>query len=175
VCISVLFEAVTNFFLCQFQCLSEFLTDSSIQCLLVSFLLKLFFMLLHNIILPGIFYLMVTETISFHPMIIFWDMVIHLSFQPTLLHLLSPFFAIDNRFVYSTFCSTISDCWHGCYPYCSQCGQQCCSPHWVYHRMQLPQVWTPAAFSIPQRGWSVQPSNIHSYWGMQSAVWYFFF
>ena len=41
--------------------------------------------------------------------------------------------------------------------------------------MQLPQVWTPAAFSIPQRDWSGQPSNIHDCLGMQSAVWCFFF
>ena len=101
-------------------------------------------------------------------------MVIHLSFQPTLLHLLSPFFAIDNRFVYSAFCSTISDYWHGCYSYCSQCGQQCCFPHLVSHKRQLPQVWTPAAFWIVQRDWSVQPSNNHSYLGKLSAVWCFF-
>lgn len=170
-----LFETVTNLFLCQVNSLSELLADSSIQCLLISFFLKLFFMLLHKIVLPGILHFMVTKTISFHAMIIFRDMVIHLSFQPTLLHLLSPFFAIDNKSVYSAFCSTISDCWHCCYPYCSQCGQQYCSPHWAYHRMQLPQVWTPEVFLIAQRGWSVQPSNIHSYWGMQSAVWCFFF
>jgi len=118
---------------------------------------------------------MVTETISFHPMIIFWDMVIHLSFQPTLLHLLSPFVAIGNKFEYFVFDWASANCWHGYYSCYSQCDQQYCFPRWTSRRMQLPQVWTPAAFSIPQRDWSGQPSNIHDCWGMQSAVWCFFF
>ena len=173
-CISVLFETVANVFLCQVNSLFEFLADSTIQCLLVSFLLKPFFMLLHNIILPGILYLMVIKTISFHAMIIFWNMVIHLSFQPSLLHLLSPFVAIGSKFAYFVFDLASADCWRSCYPYCSQCGQLYCFPHWVSRKMHLPQVWTPAVFLIPQRDWSGQPSNIHSCWEMRSVVWYSF-
>ena len=54
-------------------------------------------MLLHNIVFPGILYLMVTKTISFHPMVIFWTwLYIYLSSQPfCIFSLLSLLLIID--------------------------------------------------------------------------------